>query len=106
MTERPRQPVGRGYTQTFDLLDARASSDESMRLEALWSTDNRGPDLDETLSDLGDAHIVGGRVRWDPPAGLDPVFADYLARSVEELNRRLGAGTLVIDPHGNITPPV
>ena len=105
MTQRRRRQVGRGYTEEFNLLEAGVSSlDLSMRLEAIWSSPGRGQDLDDLLSDLGNAYVEDGRVMWHPPPGLDPAFADYLSRSVEELNSHLQAGILTIDEDGNIRP--
>jgi hypothetical protein len=103
-----RKPVGRGYREDFDLLEAGISAqDVSRRLESVWSgtgAGRGGRDLDDLLSDLGDAYIRGGVVKWDPPEGLDPTYVDYLSRSVGELNNQLKAGTVVIDDDGNIRP--
>jgi hypothetical protein len=105
---RQRKPVGRGYREDFDLLEAGISAqDVSRRLETAWSGTGGGrggQDLDDLLSDLGDAYIQGGIVKWNPPEGLDPTYVDYLSRSVGELNNQLQAGTVVIDDDGNIRP--
>jgi hypothetical protein len=105
---RQRKPVGRGYREDFDLIDATVSAlDVSMRLEAVWSGSGGGRggrDLDDLLSDLGDAYIEAGVVKWDPPEGLDSTFIDYLSSSLRELNNRLQAGSVTIDDDGNIRP--
>lgn len=107
MTQRRRRQLGRGYTEEFNLLEAGVSSlDLSMRLEAIWSSPGRGQDLDDLLSDLGNAYVEEDRVMWDPPPDLDPAFANYLSRSVEELNSHFQAGILTIDEDGNIRPIV
>lgn len=101
MTQPRRRPVGRGYSQEFDLLQAATSSlDASRTLEAAWNGDGGGrggEHLDDLLTDLGEAYIEDGRVKWDPPPRLDPTYVDYLSQSVEDLNSRLRSGNLTID---------
>lgn len=108
MTQPRRRPVGRGYSQEFDLLQAATSSlDTSRTLEAAWNGDGGGrggEHLDDLLTDLGEAYIEDGRVKWDPPPRLDPTYVDYLSQSVEDLNSRLRSGNLTIDEDGNIRP--
>ncbi|MGS0688628.1 hypothetical protein ACVBEQ_26345 [Nakamurella sp. GG22] len=96
--------VGRGFKQRFNLMQAAEPTNETMQLEAAWSTDSDPDALDRLLSGLGEAYVVDGRVRWDAPNGLAPVFTDYLQSSVRELNGRLDAGILAIDGAGNIVP--
>jgi hypothetical protein len=111
-------PLGTGYEQDFSVVPAVGavasaqpqlpSSELSLRLEYLWGSDSGGQGgrfLDEHLSNLGDAYIEKGYVRWNPPPDLEPSFVDYLTRSLEALNSHLQAGTLTVDASGNIRPP-
>jgi hypothetical protein len=107
MPERPRKPVGKGYRQEFNLLEAMAARDVSTELAAVWSDPGNGQGgdaLDDLMTNLGSAYIEAGRVRWVPEPGLEQVFIDYLTRSVTELNNRLQDGTLTLDENGNISP--
>lgn len=122
MTQQQRKPMSKGYKREFDLLETvspllvptsvaarscETSSDISIKLETLWSSGGGGrggQDLDDLLNDLGDAYVEDGYVKWDPPPSLDPVFGDYLSRSVEELNSHLRAGTLMVNEDGGIRP--
>jgi hypothetical protein len=110
MAERRRRLVAKGRPQEFNLLEATAAArDVSTELEAAWSGDGGGDGgraLDDLLTGLGTAYIEGGRVIWQPPKSLASFFVAYLERSVEELNTRLGEGTLILDDDGNIKAPV
>jgi hypothetical protein len=44
-------------------------------------------------------------VKWIAPSNLDASFREYLSQSVDELNKRLEAGELIVDEDGNIRPP-
>jgi|SRR5687767_15959983 hypothetical protein len=107
MPERQRKPVGRGYRQEFNLLEAMAARDVSTELEAVWSdagSGQGGDALDDLMTNLGSAYIEAGRVQWIEEPGLHRVFIDYFKRSVTELNNRLQDGTLTLDENGNISP--
>jgi hypothetical protein len=108
MVQRPRKPVGRGYTETFQVTDSAGASELSRTLEATWSEPSRGEGgdaLDDLLSGLGQAYVDEGRVKWIAPSNLDASFREYLSQSVDELNKRLEAGELIVDEDGNIRPP-
>jgi hypothetical protein len=102
-----RKPVRSGYRQEFNLLAARATGEGVVAtdLDRAWSSNGGGQGgghLDDLLTNLGSAYIELGRVNWEPPDGLDPVFVDYLSQSVAELNRLLGYGAVRLDDDGNI----
>jgi hypothetical protein len=119
MEQKRRQSMGK-YKEEFDLLQSadpsfrsgdspqpREASETTRKLEDLWSSGGQGrggEDLDEFLSGLGDPYIEEGRVKWDPPPDHDPIFVDYLSRSVEALNDRLQTGAIRIDAGGEIRP--
>jgi len=118
--KKSQQPIGNGYTEEFELARPMAASDltaavsasreaseTSRRFVALWSSEggNRGGDeLDDFLSDLGNAYVEDGRLRWDPPSDLDPVVANYFSRSIDELNKQIDLDVMRIDDEGNIRP--
>lgn len=120
MRPKNRQTIGRAKVQEFDLLKSTKSSlitkatpetreipNSSKRLQALlWNEDGEqgGDDLDELLSILGDAYIEEGRVKWDPPADLDPILLSYFSRSIQELNKLIEHGAIRIDDNGDIRP--
>ena len=108
MVQRPRKPVGKSYTQIFEVTDSAGPSELSKTLEATWSEPGRGEGgdaLDDLLSSLGQAYVDEGRVKWIAPSNLDASFREYLSQSVDELNKRLEAGELIVDEDGNIRPP-
>jgi len=89
------------------LSQPQEASEISRRLEAVWFSEGGergGDDLDDFLSDFGNSYVEEGRVKWDPPSDLDPIFIEYFSRSVEELNTRIGLGIIKIDENGNIRP--
>jgi hypothetical protein len=107
MADQSPQQVGKSYRLHFNISESAGPSEISKKLEATWFGDSRGlggRELDDILGDLGKAIIDEGRVKWIGPARLDRDLRHYLARSVEELNRRLDAGDLIIDVDGNIRP--
>lgn len=88
-------------------LSARPLNDVTRALNAIWSSDGGGQGgrpLDDALTRLGESFIEGGRIVWEPPADLDPVYTDYLSESVAQLNRLIERGVVVIDEEGNIRP--
>ena len=108
MVQRPRKSVGRGNTERFQVADSAGPSELSKSLEATWSEPGRGEGgdaLDDVLSGLGQAYVDEGRVKWIAPSNLDAAFREYLSQSVDELNKRLEVGELIVDDDGNIRPP-
>jgi hypothetical protein len=76
-------------------------------LDTIWSSDGGGQGgrpLDEALSNLGQVYVEGSQVVWQPPADLDPIYQDYLAESLAQLNRLIEAGVMVIEGDGTLRP--
>jgi hypothetical protein len=111
--------VGYGHEEEIGILQSMSSVAASgepeaaqtqlmAEIEAVWQSDGDGlggRTLDERLTNLGDAYVEGGRVKWNPPPGLDQALTAYLAQSVAELNRKLSSGELTIDADGNVRSP-
>lgn len=99
--------VNNEYVEIVDLMAARQmaapAADDTPWPEAEAATGERGFLIAE--SELGDAHVVNGQIRWEPAASLDTATRDYVAASVAELNRKLADGRLTLDSTGAIRSP-
>jgi hypothetical protein len=57
---------------------------------------------DINLDKLGKRKVVDGVLVWEPPKDLDPGFAKLMQAAVEELNKKVKAGELVLNKNGEV----
>ncbi|MDL5159892.1 hypothetical protein [Actinomycetospora termitidis] len=99
--------VDHTYSESIDLMAARVGApepaDDTPWPEAEGASGDRGFLVAE--SELGEAVVENGQVRWEPSATLDAATRAYVTASVAELNAKLAAGRLEVDDHGAIRSP-